>query len=208
MNQQQGPTMKNNILLIASILFFTVVNTTFLWSNWLGPAALILFMFMVIVYIIIGFLWFWVLFDLLGKDNKPRKDIIVLLFGAFVLGTSFLFPSGMVPLFKESASRSILTATAEGAANCMSYFYLVDETHFAENTVCFGTNHMGGNYVRKDDTLYFELTEVSRQDDTAYYQFAVFQNDTFQGQPLNGSTLLFYDDYNDTNPRRLWVREK
>lgn len=158
-------------------------------------------MFMVGAYLLLGFFWFWLLFDFIGKDIKPKKDLGVLLFVAFVLGTSFLFPSGMIPIFKESSSRSILTASAEGAANCMSTFYLLDEMHFAENTVCFGSNHLSGNYTKRNDTLFFEVTEPGRANHP-YFQFAVFRNDSVQGK-----LLMFYDNYTDTNPRRLWIRD-
>lgn len=201
--------MKNNKLLISAILFFMLVNSLWLIDSFIGPWSIVVFLLMAVAYCALGLGLFFLVIDLAGSRFGAKKEVATFMVVVFVMVYTFIFPAGVLPyfawLFNDGSSKNLLVASLEGTANCRETFYLIDDKRFAEEVTCFSSNKVHGNYTKRNDTLFFEVTEPGRANDP-YFQFAVFKNDSVNGKQIDSKLLMFYDNYQDANPRRLWVR--
>ncbi len=196
--------MKNNKLLIAALVFFVLINTTYFWYGNLGIWAMPIFLVLVAFYLALAGGFLWVLYQAAQSRFQCKKQLAVLGFTAAVLVATFLFPRGIIG-FGQMEGKTLLTANAEGAANCLTTFKLLEGQRFMESSVCFGTSEVWGRYTQKGDTLFFHDVKLSRSNEP-YYQFAVIKLGVDKGVVIS-NILYRYKDANDTMPRMLWIRE-
>lgn len=96
--------MKNNKLLIASIMFFAVVNSYWLIHSIIGPWSTVVFMLMAVAYCALGLGLFFLVLDLVGSRFKSKKELATFLVVALIMVFAYLFPTGVLPYFVWLAS--------------------------------------------------------------------------------------------------------
>lgn len=194
--------MKNNRLIITTIAFFLLVNTTYYWEGKLGLYAFPAFLLLVGVYL--GLVIALLRQIYLGIKEKPIDQIRLLTIGllTFVLSLTFYKPFGFVD-FEKFEGTDLLIAEREGAANCMTTFKLKDDYTFRETNVCFGVTKTTGTYRIVNDTIYFDNVNPGRHENE-FYKFALIQPSKFDNVKIL-SDLIRYKDLSDTTGHLLWV---
>lgn len=147
--------MKHRTLLIATLLFFLLINTSYFWEMlpglWdIGIAALLLLYFIILgsalivqIYYLIKERW----------ENKARITSTGILFA--VISSTILFPTGIIN-FEKLEGRNVMVAYLEGVANCTTTIKLKEKNRFVENAICFGVDKNSGIYEQKGDTIYLK----------------------------------------------------
>lgn len=193
--------MKNKGILIATSIFFLLVNTTQLWEGLMGIFAMVTFLIMIIFYLVLSVILLGPVLKAIKEKFKERNRVYLIAFMTFVLTASFLFPNGLIN-YGISESESILIAQREGAANCMTTLKLDINNKFIERNVCFGVTETKGDYRIINDTIYFENVTYGRHENE-FYEFAVIKDDKKKGKYLGD--IVRYRNHSDTTGTPLWI---
>jgi hypothetical protein len=194
--------MKRKGLLIATIVFFLTVNTSYFWETPLGVFAFPTF-FILIAYFLTLLILLLRQFFLTFNEKFIHKERIVLIGSmTFVLTTSFLFPSGLIN-FSSFESENILIAQREGVANCMTTLKLKANQKFIVRNACFGVSETIGSYTLKYDTVFFDKIFLGRHQ-TGFYEFAVIKKRKTSTGKYWGD-IVIYKNHLDTTGIELWI---
>ena len=194
--------MKNKGILITTILFFLIVNTTYYWEGKLGLFAFPAFLILAVAYFIFAIALIrqiYFAFKEKFKNNFRSLTIGVL---TLVLALTFIKPFGLVD-FDKLEGDNVLVAEREGAANCMTTIKLKDDFTFSERSVCFGVTETKGNYHLQNDTIYFDNVSVGRHENE-FYKFAVIEPSKFNKDGKHFD-LKRYKSLTDTVGHELWI---
>ncbi|MBP6023036.1 hypothetical protein [Ferruginibacter sp.] len=194
--------MKNKGLIISTIIFFLLVNTTYYWESKLGLVAFPAFLFLVIVFFVLLILLLRQIILAIKEKFSERQRLLIIAILTTVLALAFFKPAGLID-FEKFEGKDILVARREGAANCMTTFKLKENSKFTEKSVCFGMTEIKGDYKLKKDTIFFENVELARGEDE-FYKFAVIRPSKFN-KDNNHFDLVRYKDLNDTTGHELWI---
>mgnify|MGYP000639798054 CR=1 FL=1 len=166
---------KYNTILIATFLFFLLINTAQLWEGKIGFFAIPTILLMAIYFFILIIVFIFQLYKGLKEKFQLKKRLRLLGFLFFTLSTTLIFPSGLIN-YERFESKSILIAQREGAANCMTTLKLRENNTFTEKVYCFGITEINGEYTRSGDTVFFKTTSPKRQGDE-FYEYAIIKNE-------------------------------
>lgn len=194
--------MKNKGLLITTIIFFLIVNTTYYWEGKLGLFAFPTFLILVIFFLGLGFALIRQIYFLIKEKFADKTRLINIGLLTIVLTLTFLKPFGLID-FDKLEGDNILIAEREGAANCMTTLKLKDNFTFSERSVCFGVTEIKGNYRLQNDTIYFDNVSLGRHENE-FYQFAVVEQSKFNNDGKHFD-LKRYKSLTDTIGHELWI---
>lgn len=94
--------------------------------------------------------------------NYPKRShIIALGISSILLGLIIYKPLGIID-DKMIYGENFLFVYEEGVASCNSSFSFKMNGIYIQESYCFGPNRKVGNYILKNDTLYFDATKISR----------------------------------------------
>ncbi len=165
--------MKNKGLLLAIILYFLIVNTSYFWESHLGLLAFPFYLILGVVYL--GFIIVFIrnIYFLIKENFSEKKRFITCCLLILVLTLTFLKPKGLFD-FEKLEANSILVAQNEGAANCATSLKLKEYFTFCQRTICFGVSKIKGNFHYQNDTIYFKNVQLNRLE-TEFYLFALIE---------------------------------
>jgi hypothetical protein len=194
--------LKNKGLIITTIIFFLLVNTTYYWEGKLGLYAFPTFIFLAILFVgLIIALLRQIYFILKEKFTKRHRLYLVGLL-TIVLSLTVYKPFGLVD-FDNLEGGDLLIAEREGAANCMTTLKLKDDLTFRERNVCFGVGEIKGSYHLQNDTIYFDKVQFGRHENE-FYEFAVVTPSKFDKDETHFN-LTRYKNMSDTVGHELWI---
>lgn len=194
--------LKNKGLLITTIIFFLIVNTTYYWEGKLGLFAFPVFLLLAAVYLGLVVALIRQIYFLIKEKIKVKTRLISIGLLTVVLILTFLKPFGLID-FDKLEGEDVLVAQREGAANCNTTLKLKDDFTFIERTVCFGVTEIKGEYRLQNDTIYFDNVSFGRQE-SDFYMFAVVQPSKFSNSGKQFD-LIRYQNFQDTIGHTLWV---
>jgi hypothetical protein len=194
--------VKRKGLIITTIIFFLTVNTNYFWEGKLGIFAFPAFLFLVVVYLVLVVGLVGQFFFAIREKFTNRQRLLSIAFLTIVLTLTYLFPSGLVS-FDRLDGKDLFIAQREGAANCMTTFKLKENNKFIERSVCFGVTETKGDYILKDDTLFFTNVQLGRHE-KEYYMFALIKLTGGKSEKRLGD-LIRYKSYSDTTGHELWI---
>lgn len=194
--------MKSKRLIIATVLFFILVNTTYYWEGKLGLFAILAFLLLSFVYFILTIILFRQLYFSIKEKLANKTRLLTIGILILVLTLVFYKPYGLIN-FDQLQGDDILIAEREGSANCMTTFKLKDNYTFREKSVCFGVTEVKGKYYLLNDTIFFSNVNVGRNED-AFYQFALIKPSMFISDGKHFD-LIFYMNIKDTIGYELWI---
>ena len=181
--------MKQKRLVFSTLFVFIMLNTHYFWESTIGVSAFVVVYFLLFVSLILGILLIRQIILAIMEKGKDLKRIISIVICSMLFTLFFLYPGGIID-FGKFASKDLLVARNEGAANCAVILKLKENNAFLERTVCFGIKEITGTYILKNDTIVFE-----NLDSDHYYQFALIKNSEFHG----------YRNLKDTVPHILTI---
>lgn len=194
--------MKNKGLIITTIIFFILVNTTYYWEGKLGLFAFPAFLVLTVVYFGLAVVLLRQFYLAIKEKFREKQRFILIALLTAVLTLIFLKPFGLID-FDKFEGKDFLVAEREGAANCMTTFKLKEDNKFIESNVCFGVTEIKGNYKLRNDTIYFENVVLGRHIDE-FYQFAVIRPSIYNNDGKHFD-LVRYKSINDTTGHILWI---
>ena len=137
--------MRNKGIIITTLVFFLLVNTTYFWEGKLGLIAFPVFLIFVIVYIglVVGFLR--QLYFAIREKFKNKQRLVILTILVTVITLTFFRPHGFID-FDKLQGADLLVASREGGGNCTTTLKLKESNRFIERSVCFGVKEIKGTY--------------------------------------------------------------
>lgn len=105
--------------------------------------------------------------------------------------------------FGKAASKELLVASREGAANCMTVLTLKEDSSFVEKNVCFGRWQVKGNWSLKGDTILFSNVQPGREKGK-YFEYALIKDSKVERNGIIGD-LVLYKDETDTTGKTIWI---
>lgn len=187
--------MKYKGLLIATSIFFILVNTAYFWEGKLGGYAFFSFFGMIVFFIILTVLLTRQILFAFKEKFHNRKRLFAIAFVSLVLFLALILPEGVIN-FDKLEGNDVLIAGREGSANCTTTLKLKENNKFIEKRICFGITEVHGNYQIKNDTIYFENVKTDR-DENEFYSFAVIEPSLFSPNQ-NKFDIVRYKNINDT----------
>lgn len=194
--------MKNKGIMITTIIFFLLVNTTYYWKGKLGILAFPAFLILFLLYFGLGIALIRQIYFLIKEKFTYKIRLINIGLLTLVLTLTFLKPFGLLN-FDELEGHTILVAEREGAANCMITLKLKENFTFREQSVCFGVTEIKGDFHLQNDTIYFDNVNVDRSENE-FYMFAVITPSEFKKDGKHFD-LTRYKSFTDTIGNKLWI---
>jgi hypothetical protein len=194
--------LKNKRLIITTIIFFLIVNTTYYWEGKLGLFHFPVFLILVVIYFGLGLALIRQIYFIIREKFTDKTRLINIGPLTIVLTLTFLKPFGLID-FEKLESDNILVAEREGSANCMTTLKLKDDFTFSERSVCFGVTEIKGEYHIQNDTIYFDNVSLSR-DENEFYKFAIIEPSKFDKDGKHFD-LTRYKSLTDTIGHELWI---
>ena len=194
--------MRHKGLIIATVIFFLIVNTNYFWQTKIGILAIPTFLLLVGVYIVLAGLLIGQLFFSIREKFADKQRLLVVALLTTVLALTILKPTGLIN-FDKLEGKDLFIAQREGSANCMITFKLKENNKFLERSVCFGVTEIRGDYKLKGDTIVFSNVELGRGE-SDYYEFAIIKQTDNKYKDRLGD-LIRYKDQNDTTGQEIWI---
>jgi len=195
--------LKNKTIIIITIIYFSIINTTYYWEGKLGilafPAFFFLFTTFLIFLVILGIQCYFLIQEKLA--NKQRLFLVIFL--TVILSLIYYKPFGLIE-FNKFEAKTVLEAQREGAANCKTTFKLKNDFTFKEKNVCFGITEVTGSYKVINDTIYFENIEKGKEED-AKYTFGIIEE--LKTYTENRFALKLYKNKLDTIGLRYFIEK-
>lgn len=203
---QLNPTfytiLKSNGLIITTLAFFLLVNTTYYWEGKLGHFAFPAFLLLGALYFGFVIALLLQLYLAIKERFKQKSRFINIGLLTAVLLLTFYKPLGLID-FDKLEGNDVLVAKREGAANCMTILKLKHNFTFSERNVCFGVTETKGTFRIVNDTIYFDNVQLGRHEDH-FYKFAVLKPKKFDNSKSLGD-IIRYRDLTDTIGHELWI---
>jgi hypothetical protein len=141
-------------VIVYSIIFLVLVNTSFFWEQLSGLEFVIGILFLLtfagtfLLFAIFGLL------SLFNKFKKKRFNFGFIVFGLLCLFVTY-FPTGFIDFEKHLHGKNMLSLSIEGAANCTTTIHLKSNNRFYRHNICFGNTKDRGDYKIENDTIWF-----------------------------------------------------
>lgn len=172
--------MKNKILIIITIAFFLIVNTTYFWEGKLGLLAFPVLLILVVVYITLLVVFFRHLYFSIKEKFENKHRLVILSILIVVIISTFLKPKGLVD-FDSVSGNDLFVASKEGGGNCTTTLKLKENNKFRVRIVCFGVNEIRGTYKIQNDTVSFKYNE-SEASENYFYKYAVIKQSKYNNK--------------------------
>ncbi len=199
---KKANALKNKSLIITTIIFFLIINTTYYWEGKLGLWAMPATIILIIVYFALAIALLRQVYFAIREKSKDKSRLITIGLLALVLTLTFIKPFGLIN-FDILEGDNILIAGREGSANCRTTLKLKDDFTFRESSICFGVTEIKGTYHLQNDTIYFDKVELGRHENE-FYTFAVVKNSKIKDNG-NHFALIRYYNLKDTIGHELWI---
>ena len=188
--------MKKYGLIISITILFLLINTSYYWDAHIGFLVFPITIIMFFAFYVIGAVLIFQIYRGFKKkitDKKMNISIVIVTIGLILI---YLRPYGIID-YEKFEGENVLVAKREGSANCMKTLKLKSNNYFKERDVCFGIYEVTGEYLLKNDTIYFKNVEFSNNRSNDFYEFAVFRL-TKYGKNGISKDLVRYKNKDDT----------
>lgn len=193
--------MKYKGFIIATTIFFLIINTSYFWEGKLGGWAFPVFTVLFIFYVILAAMLLRQLIVSFKEKFTDRQRVTVSVSLLLILLLVCFKPSGIID-FDKLAGKDVLIAEREGAANCKTLLKLKDNYTFIEKSVCFSVTEVKGSYEIRGDTVFFKNVSLDRYTDS-FYQYAIVRPTGYEVKAIG--SLMLYRDKADKKGQELWI---
>lgn len=193
--------MKTNKLLIAVLIFFLIINTTYFWDWRSGFLSVVAFVFIVLGYVIFPLVVIFQIILAVREKFKLKRRVILITVMAVILLLTYWKPKGIID-FENWEGKDLLIADREGAANCTTTLRLKSNNKISVKMVCFGISKISGTYTVQNDTIFFSNLSEGRHDFN--YKFALIRKIETQNKKILGELVLF-ENIMDKDPHSLLI---
>ena len=180
--------MKQKVLIIATAVFFLLVNTSYFWEGKLGFYAMPVDLLLVGYYVVLAGVFIRQSIYLIRERFRNRRRLILTSCLLLVLVLTFVLPGGIID-FERFSGKDVLIARQEGVANCTTTLKLKNDSKFVERSVCFGMNEIWGVYELKGDTIVFKDVDKGRGEE--YFTYGLIRPAGLKNEKMPGALVLY-----------------
>ena len=196
--------LKYKRLIVFSVVFFLVVQTSYFWERWIDVLAVFVLPVLIIAFITLAGLLLSHLVKLIIEKFRNRQRVIVAAVLFVVVLSAFLKPKGIID-FDRLSGNDLFIAMREGAANCQTVLKLKDNNTFVEMDLCWGIREIKGSYSIKGDTIFFTNVKPNRSNQKYYTYATIVKNKSAYGHYKTIGDLVLHKDHTDTTGHILWI---
>lgn len=196
--------MRNKTILILSLIFFLLVNTTYYWDRLLpGLWDMIFSGLFLLIFITLLIVLIIQIIKLLRKRPIVRSRILNICVLAIIIILTIVFPRGIID-FDKLEGQNLILARYEGPGNCTSFLEIKENDRFHHLSICLGVDEHKGSYIICSDTILFNYDNKSKMGTTKAYGLITLDTNNVEGK---FGYLLFYKDSIDDNPLPMTILE-
>ena len=188
--------MKKILIIIISIIYFLLVNTSRLWEKLPGLWDIIIMGVLVAGFIILTIILIVQIVKIFRNRFTQKINIINSVLLTTILTITAIFPFGIIDYNKFEEPNQII-AQYEGVANCTITLKIKYSNRFTQRNICFGADEYYGKYEMVDDTI--KLFYNNKSSFGSEYAYGLIILDSIQSDKRIGH-ILYYRDSTDENP--------
>ena len=195
--------MKNKSIIITSVFFFLLFNTSSLWERLPGLWDMAIMTFLILGLFVLALVFLFQLVIITKAKFKDRDRNLSTSILGFVLLFTIFFPFGIErSLMPEEPN--LVYAQYEGVANCTETLKLKGEGRFIHTSVCFGVEHYKGNYKVSGDTVHLRYEGRSPVESMNSYGIIELTN----GSPKSTKgKLMYFRNLTDDEPLPMLITQ-
>ena len=195
--------MKNKGIILVTLSYFLIINTTYFWEGKLGLFSFPFFIILIFIFLILVIVFIKQIFNGINENFKNKLTNLNIIILVITLSLTFAKPNGLIN-FDQFQEKDLLIAEREGGANCNTILKLKENGIFKEKTVCFGITEISGKYEFKNDTIFFSKIKSERIENK-YFEFAILKKSTNKND--NSLNIVRYLNKKDKIGKELWIKE-
>jgi hypothetical protein len=195
--------MKNKSIIIISVFFFLLFNTSSLWERLPGLWDMAIMTFLILGLFVLALVFLFQLIILTKAKFKDRDRVLSTSILGFVLLFTIFFPFGIErSLIPEEPN--LVYAQYEGVANCTETLKLKAESRFNHTSICFGVEHYKGKYRISGDTIHLIYEGHSPLESKNAY--GVIHLDS-GGSEFKKGNLMYFRNLTDEMPLPMMITQ-
>ena len=179
-------------LLLATLLFFGLHHSAFLWRKLPALPEMILTLLWLAGFVVLSVLLPVQLFFWIKEKGKDTGRGIAVFGLALVLGLSVWYPKGLVKA-DDFETKAVLEARWEGVASCSRILRLKADRCFVDRRVCFTVEEYSGRYQLAGDTIFFRYDRAPAGTAEPVYGL-------LRARPAGGGQLWWYENGHPRHP--------
>lgn len=164
-------------ILIAIIAYSLVWNSQYLWEYLPGLFDIGIILLLLITIVTLVLIGIFQAYKCVTEKQKIKIRLINVGLIALISILTYHKPLGLID-FKIFEGKNILYAMHEGVANCTTSISLIEGNRFKKTSICFGVDHVWGNYELANDTIKFHYDKTSEDDKQNDFAIMQITNDT------------------------------
>lgn len=195
--------LKHKTIYNITIIFFLLVNTSYLWTRYLGIYSVIEFFVSILFSLALLIVLLYQVIKSILQVFRQKSRLYLISFMTFVIITSFFFPSGLLN-YGILEGECLLEARKTGAVGCATTLKLYSNNRFIERDICFIENLTKGDFRKKGDTIYFDnsIPKINIGED---FEYGIIIRKYSKNRYYE--YIKLYKDNTDTTGMELFVRK-
>lgn len=186
--------MKSKTVIIISIIFFTLVNTSYFIEKLSGLWDILIAIIITLGFPILGIILIIQIVKLFLEKFGDKSRIISTLVLVATLTVTSIYPLGIIN-YEDLQGEDMLIANIEGAANCQTVLKIKKNNKFIQTSLCFGVDKWSGTHQIIGDTIKLSYNDtVDLNDKFAYGIIKWTKNKEY----IKIGQILMYQNYKDT----------
>lgn len=186
--------MRSKTVNIISIIFFTLVNTSYFVEKLPGLWDMVIAILITLGFILLGILLIGQLYELFKEKLRDSSRIISTIVLITTLTVTYIFPTGIIN-YEDLQGEDLLRANLEGVANCQTVLKIKKNNKFIQSSLCFGVDKWNGTCQIIGDTVKLNYTDTSSLNNKFAYGLIKL---TKHKEHLKTGQLLMFKSYKDT----------
>lgn len=166
-------------LVLTSIIFFLTLSTSYYWEGKLGLLTLPAFVFLTIIYLVLGVMLIVQLYHLIREKINVKTRLlnfcIILVVLILTFSKPYVFLKNLFLMeYLDIENDNVLVAARFIESKPTETFKLNINFTFKEKNAIYSLSEMTGTYKIGDDTIYFENVRKGKLEDIQY-EFGVIE---------------------------------
>ena len=186
--------MRSRTVIIISIIFFTLVNTSYFIEKLPGLWDILIAIITTLGFLVLGIILIGQLYKLFKEKLGDKSRIISTIVLIITLTVTSIFPLGVIN-YEDLQGEDLLVASLEGVANCQTVLKIKKNNKFIQTSLCFGVDKWNGTHQIVGDTIklnYIDTVDLNRK--YAYGLIKLTENKEY----IKIGRILMFQSYKDT----------
>lgn len=186
--------MKSKKILIISIIFFFLVNTSYFIEKLSGLWDFLISIIIMLGFVVLGIILIGQLHKLFKEKLSDKFRIISTVVLVITLTLTYIFPMGIIN-YEDLQGEDLLIANIEGSANCQTVLKIKKNNKFIQSSLCFGIEKWSGTHQIIGDTIKLKYIDtIDLNNKFAYGLIKLTKNKEY----IKIGKVFMFQSYKDT----------